>query len=51
VLGGISLFEAQAHWFTQRLDALAESIDPTDPLGIEFHASEIFSRRTPRGTA
>lgn len=46
VLGGLSLFEAQAHWLTQQLDRLAESIDPDQPLSVEFHASEIFSRRT-----
>lgn len=46
VLGGISVFEAQAHWFTQELDRLAESISPNNPHDIEFHASEIFSRRS-----
>lgn len=47
VLGGISVFEAQAHWFTQELDQLAMSIDSREPHGLEFHASEIFGRRTP----
>ena len=46
VLGGVSVFEAQSHWVTQELDQLAESIDPVDPHGVEFHASEIFSRRS-----
>jgi len=45
VLGGISIYEAQAHWFTQELDKLAETIDPSNPHSVEFHASEIFSRR------
>ena len=45
VLGGVSVFEAQANWITRRMDELAESIDPRDPHGVEFHASEIFSRR------
>lgn len=45
VLGGISVFEAQAHWFTQELDKLAATINPADPHSVEFHASEIFSRR------
>ncbi|MYH52281.1 MAG: DUF3800 domain-containing protein, partial [Gemmatimonadetes bacterium] len=45
VLGGVSVFEAQASWITRRMDELAESIDPRDPHGVEFHASEIFSRR------
>jgi hypothetical protein len=46
VLGGISVLEAQAEWFTRELDKLAASIDPADPAALEFHASEIFSRRT-----
>ena len=45
VLGGISVFEAQVHWFTQALDRLASTIDPTSPHDVEFRASEIFSRR------
>jgi hypothetical protein len=47
VLGGVSVFEAQAHWITQELDKIAEDIDPSSPHAIEFHASEIFGRRTP----
>lgn len=47
VLGGVSLFEAQANWVTHELDKLAESIDPKSPQAVEFHASEIFSGRTP----
>ena len=46
VLGGVSLFEAQAHWITQRLDNLAEDINPGDPYSVEFHASDIFARRS-----
>ena len=46
VLGGVSVYEAQIHWITQELDSLAESIHPADPHAIEFHASEIFSRRS-----
>ncbi|MBI2502809.1 MAG: DUF3800 domain-containing protein [Candidatus Latescibacteria bacterium] len=45
VLGGVSVFEAQAHWVIQQMDKLAESIDPKSPHSVEFHASEIFSRR------
>jgi hypothetical protein len=45
VLGGVSIYEAQAHWITQELDRLAESIHPADPQSVEFHASEIFARR------
>ena len=47
VLGGLSVSEAQAHWFTQQLDSLAESIDAANPSNVEFHASDVFSRRTP----
>ncbi len=46
VLGGVSVYEAQSHWITKELDKLAESIDAGDPHGIEFHASEIYSRRS-----
>jgi hypothetical protein len=46
VLAGVSVFEAQTSWFTQELDRLAESINPANPNQVEFHASEIFSRRT-----
>ncbi len=46
VLGGVSVFESQAHWITQKLDQLAQSIHSGEPHDVEFHASEIFSRRT-----
>ena len=46
VLGGVSVFEAQSHWITQQLDTLAENIDPGDPHGVEFHASETYARRS-----
>ena len=46
VLGGVSVFEAQAYWVTQELDKLAESFSPQDPHGVEFHASEIYARRS-----
>jgi hypothetical protein len=47
VLGGISIFEAQAHYITQEMDKLATTIDASNPEGVEFHASEIFSRKKP----
>ncbi len=47
VLGGLSIFEAQADWFTRELDKLAESIDPAKPMSVEFHASDIYARRDP----
>ena len=46
VLGGVSVYEAQSHWITQQLDTLAENINPGDPHSVEFHASEIYSRRS-----
>ncbi len=45
VLGGLAVFEAQVDWFTRKLDELAEGFDPSNPTGVEFHASEIFARR------
>ena len=45
VLGGIAIFESQAAWITHKLDELAEDINPGNPHDVEFHASEIFSRR------
>lgn len=45
VLGGISVFEAQSSFLTNELDKIAAGFTPTNPHDIEFHASEIFSRR------
>ncbi|MCG6533886.1 MAG: DUF3800 domain-containing protein [Syntrophales bacterium LBB04] len=45
VLGGVSVFEAQANFITQELDKLAAEIEPSDPNSIEFHASVIYSRK------
>jgi len=46
VLGGISVFEAQSSFLSFELDKLASDISPSNPHEVEFHASEIFSRRT-----
>ena len=46
VLGGVSVFEAQSHWITQQLDTLAQNLKPADPHSVEFHASEIYARRS-----
>ena len=46
VLGGVSVFEAQSSWITQELDRLAQNIDPGNPHGVEFHASETYARRS-----
>lgn len=45
VLGGISVFEAQSSFLTNELDKIASGFSATNPHDIEFHASEIFSRR------
>ena len=47
VLGGTSIFEAQAHHITAELDRLAESIYPAKPHAVEFHASQIYRRNDP----
>ncbi len=45
VLGGVSVYEAQAHHIALKMDDLAESIDPQNPASVEFHASAIYARR------
>ncbi len=44
VLGGICVYEAQVDWFNRELDKLATPY-AANPEDVEFHASEIFSRR------
>ena len=46
ILGGVAVFEAQSGWVTQQLDMLAENLNPGDPHGVEFHASETYARRS-----
>lgn len=46
VLGGLAVFETTVYHLSTELDKLALSIDPINPNSVEFHASEIFSRRT-----
>jgi hypothetical protein len=45
VLGGLCVFEAQVDWFTREVDKLGAEFNAVEPEDIEFHASEIFSRR------
>ncbi len=45
VIGGISVFERDLRWFVTQMDDLAREIDAENYRQIEFHASEIFSRR------
>jgi hypothetical protein len=46
VLGGVCVYEAQVDWFGRELDKLATPFQAANPEELEFHASEIFSRRT-----
>lgn len=47
VLGGVCVFERQVHWISSRLEKYASELLPSAPNSLEFHASEIFSRRKP----
>jgi hypothetical protein len=47
ILGGLSIFETQGYYLSNELDKIASSLNPSDPSAVEFHASEIFSRKTP----
>lgn len=47
VLGGICVPERSMNWLSSQLDDYAAKVNPTDPSQVEFHASEIFSGRTP----
>lgn len=46
VLAGISVYEAQADYLSQKLHELALQIKPSDPHSVEFHASEIYAGKT-----
>ena len=45
VLGGSCVFEAQVEWFSREIDKLGALYNSAAPEDVEFHASEIFSRR------
>lgn len=47
VLGGVCVFEAQVDWFSREVDKLGTAFNAGSPEDVEFHASEIFSRRVP----
>jgi hypothetical protein len=50
VLGGVAVPEKSARWLSYEIEKLAQSTfagSSTDPRTVEFHASEIFSGRTP----
>lgn len=46
VLGGVCVYEAQVDWFSREIDKLGATHDAVAPEDIEFHASEVFSRRS-----
>src|SRR5690606_10631350 len=46
VLAGLSIFENQGYYLSNKLDEIAQGIDSANPDDIEFHASEIFSRKS-----
>ena len=45
ILAGIAIFERQPHWFSDRLDKLAERIWPDAPQSLEFRGVDILSGR------
>lgn len=42
VLAGIAVFERQPHWFSERLDAIAQSVWPDNPTDLEFRGADIL---------
>lgn len=45
VLAGAAVFERQPHWFSERLDALAQTIWPDNPASLEFRGVDMLSGR------
>lgn len=45
ILAGVAVFERQPHWFSERLDALAETIWPDNPKALEFRGVDMLSGR------
>ncbi len=43
VLAGVSVFERQGHWLSERLDAIAARFNPADPGSIELHGSPMLT--------
>jgi hypothetical protein len=53
VLAGLCVFERLPHWFSERLDGIANRIWPGDPETLEFRGTDILSgnkkwRRVPK---
>lgn len=45
-MGGVAVPEQSIGWLSNEIEVLAGKHDPINPRGVEFHASEIFSRRS-----
>lgn len=45
VLAGVSVFERDAHWVEQELNAIAARFSPADPYAIELHGSPMRAGR------
>lgn len=42
ILAGVAVFERQPHWFSERLDSIAEKLWPANPQSLEFRGSDIL---------
>lgn len=54
VLAGVSVFERQGHWLSEKLDQIAARFNPADPGAVELHGSPMLTgakqwRSVPRG--
>jgi hypothetical protein len=43
VLAGLAVYERQPHWFSSRLDTIAERVWPSNPQGLEFRGTDILA--------
>ena len=43
VLGGLSVFERQGYWISQKLDQIAAPFNPADPASVELHGSPMLN--------
>jgi Protein of unknown function (DUF3800) len=42
ILAGIAVFERQPHWFSEKLDGIAQRIWPANPQTLEFRGTDIL---------
>jgi hypothetical protein len=45
VLAGLSVFERQTYWISQKLEEIASRFNPADPASIELHGSPMHGGR------